>query len=131
MTWAYRDAVLDLEPHGPLPTQIYWRRRALALGIAALVVGVIAAVVIMIVSNSAGAETKNADKPTPAATRTPLPGENPEVKTPVVPPAEHRPAPTPPPTAAVTPPPGHHEGDDGPDAPQAAIGRASGRGRGV
>ncbi|HET9565580.1 MAG TPA: hypothetical protein VFP27_14005, partial [Mycobacterium sp.] len=34
--------MLDLEPHGPLPTQIYWRRRALALGIAVLAVGVIA-----------------------------------------------------------------------------------------
>ena len=125
MTWAYRDAVLDLEPHGPLPSQIYWRRRALALGIAVLVVGVIAAVVIMIVSNSAGAETKNADKPTPAATPTPLPGENPEVKTPVVPPAEHSPAPTPTPTAAVTPPPVLKEGDDCPDSTLAVKGITS------
>ena len=28
--------MLDLEPHGPLPQQIYWRRRALALGVAVL-----------------------------------------------------------------------------------------------
>ena len=52
VTWPYRDAVLDLEPHGPLPTQIYWRRRALAMGIAVLVIGVIAAVVVMIVMNT-------------------------------------------------------------------------------
>lgn len=41
---AYRESVLDLEPHGPLPSQIYWRRRGLALGIAALVVVIVAAV---------------------------------------------------------------------------------------
>ena len=46
VTWPYREVVLDLEPHGPLPTQIYWRRRALALGIAVLVIGVVAAVVV-------------------------------------------------------------------------------------
>ncbi len=116
---------MDLEPHGPLPSQIYWRRRALALGIAVLVIGVIAAVVIMIVSNSAGAETKNADKPTPAATPTPLPGENPEVKTPVIPPAEASPPPTPTPTAAVTPPPVLEEGDDCPDSTLAVKGVTS------
>ena len=116
---------MDLEPHGPLPSQIYWRRRALALGIAVLVIGVIAAVVIVIVSNSAGAETKNADKPTPAATPTPLPGENPEVKTPVIPPAEASPPPTPTPTAAVTPPPVLEEGDDCPDSTLAVKGVTS------
>ena len=45
MTWPYREVVLDLEPHGPLPTQIYWRRRALALGIAVLVIGVVAGLI--------------------------------------------------------------------------------------
>ena len=109
------------------PRQIYWRRRALALGIAVLVIGVIAAVVVMIVMNSAGAETKNADKPAPtrAATPTPLPGENPEVKTPVVPPAVSAPAPTPTPTAAVTPPPVLQEGDDCPDSTLAVKGITS------
>ena len=125
MTWAYREAVLDLEPHGPLSPQIYRRRRALALGIAVLVIGVIAAVVIMIVSNSAGAETKNANKPAPAATPTPLPGEKPGVKTPVIPPAEASPAPTPTPTAAVTPPPVLKEGDDCPDSTLAVKGVTS------
>ena len=39
--------MLDIEPHGPLPTQIYWRRRALALGIGVLVIAIIAAVVVV------------------------------------------------------------------------------------
>ena len=30
VTWAYGVNVLDLEPRGPLPTEIYWRRRGLA-----------------------------------------------------------------------------------------------------
>src|SRR6185295_19499845 len=79
VTWPYRGPVLDLEPHGPLPQQIYWRRRALALGIAVLVIGVIAAVVVVVVMNVTGSETKNAVKPAPtqAAPPTPLPGENP------------------------------------------------------
>ncbi len=79
VTWPYRESVLDLEPHGPLPQQIYWRRRALALGIAVLVIGVIAAVVVMIVMNTAGArdEERRQARPTPAAAPTPLPGENP------------------------------------------------------
>jgi hypothetical protein len=66
----------------------------LALGIAALVIGVVVAVVVVMLTGSSGAETKNANQPAPAITPTPLPGENPEVKTPVIPPAEHSPAPT-------------------------------------
>ena len=124
MTWPYRGSVLDLEPHGPLPTQIYWRRRALALGIAVLVVGVIAAVVVTIVVNTGG-ETKNADSPSPAVAPTPLPGENPEVKTPVVPPAVSAPPPTQTPTAAVAPPPVLQEGDDCPDSTLAVKGITS------
>lgn len=42
MTWPYGVIVLDLEPRGPLPTEIYWRRRGLALGIAVVVVGIAA-----------------------------------------------------------------------------------------
>ncbi|PEG43217.1 hypothetical protein CQY20_00410 [Mycolicibacterium agri] len=119
---------MDLEPQGPLPPQIYWRRRALALGIAVLVIGVIAATVVMVVMKSSGAETKNAEEapaPTPAATPTPLPGENPEVKTPIMPPAANAPAPTPTPTAAVTPPPVLQEGDDCPDSTLAVKGITS------
>jgi negative regulator of sigma E activity len=92
VTWPYREVVLDLQPHGPLPSQIYWRRRVLALGIAALVIGVVVAVVVVMLTGSSGAETKNANQPAPAITPTPLAGENPEVKTPVIPPAEHSPA---------------------------------------
>jgi hypothetical protein len=124
VTSPYREVVLDIEPHGPLPTQIYWRRRALALGIAVLVIGVIAAVVVMVVMNSTGTEGKTAGKPNPtqAATPTPLPGENPEIKTPVVPPAQQAPPPTPTPTAAVMPPPVLKEGDDCPDSTLAVKG---------
>ncbi len=124
MTWPYREVVLDLEPHGPLPTQIYWRRRALALGIAVLAIGVVAAVVVMVVMNSTGTQSKTADKPTPtqAAAPTPLPGQNPEVKTPVMPPAQQAPPPTPTPTAAVMPPPVLKEGDDCPDSTLAVRG---------
>ncbi|OBB73421.1 MULTISPECIES: hypothetical protein [Mycobacterium] len=116
--------MLDLEPHGPLPTQIYWRRRALALGIAVLVIGVIAAIVVVVVKNTGGSETKGADASAPAAAgeTTPLPGENPEVKTPVMPPAQDAPPPTPTPTAAVTPPPILNEGDDCPDSTLAVKG---------
>jgi hypothetical protein len=127
VTWPYREVVLDLEPHGPLPTQIYWRRRALAIGIAVLVIGVIAAVVVMLVMNNSSGDTKTSDKPgpTPAAAPTPLPGENPEVKTPIMPPAASAPAPTPTPTAAVVPPPVLKEGDDCPDSTLAVKGITS------
>lgn len=127
MTWAYGVGVLDLEPHGPLPTQIYWRRRALAIGLAVLAVAVIVAVVILVVTNSTGstsgpgpsAATSSAPAPTP------LPGENPEVKTPVQPPAQQQPPPTPTPSAAVVPPPVLKEGDDCPDSTLAVKGITS------
>jgi hypothetical protein len=122
VTWAYREFVLDLEPHGPLPRQIYWRRRALAIGIAVLVIAVIAAVVLVVVKNTTGTDTTSADKPAPsaAAAPTPLPGENPEVKSPVMPPAQAPVTPTA--TAAVTPPPVLAEGDDCPDSTLAVKG---------
>jgi hypothetical protein len=126
VTWPYRELVLDLEPQGPLPTQIYWRRRALAIGIAVVVVAVIAAIVVIVVSKTGGAETTTADpKPATAAGPTPLPGENPEVKVPVVPPATAAPPPTPTPTAAVAPPPVLNEGDDCPDSTLAVKGITS------
>jgi hypothetical protein len=116
--------VLDLEPHGPLPAQIYWRRRALAIGIAVVVVGIVAAIVAVVMTSGSGAESKPSDQPT-AAPPTPLPGENPEVKSPVVPPAQHAPPPTATPTAAVTPPPLLKEGDDCPDSTLAVKGITS------
>lgn len=120
--------MLDLEPQGPLPTQIYWRRRALALGIAVVIIGIVAAVVVLVVSGGSGAETKNADQQAAAtaeATPTPLPGEDPEVKTPIVPPPQQAPPPTPTPTAAVAPPPVLQEGDDCPDSTLAVKGITS------
>jgi hypothetical protein len=84
---------------------------------------------VMVVTNSSGAETTNADTPAasdaPAAPPTPLPGENPEIKTPVVPPAQQAPPPTVTPTAAVTPPPVLKEGDDCPDSTLAVKGITS------
>ena len=69
VTWPYREFVLDLEPHGPLPQQIYWRRRALALGIAVLVIGVIAAVVVMIVMNTGARRRRTPTSPPRAGRR--------------------------------------------------------------
>jgi hypothetical protein len=118
--------VLDLEPQGPLPPEIYRRRRALALGVGVLVVGIIAALVIVIVTSGSGGDTPaDQQSPTTAAAPTPLPGENPEIKTPVVPPAQAAPPPTPTPTAAVTPPPVLKEGDDCPDSTLAVKGITS------
>ena len=134
MTWAYGVNVLDLEPHGPLPPEIYWRRRGLAVGIAVVVVAIVVAIIVAVLSGSAGANTNNsaAKKPVADAAQRP-PGAGPEVKTPVEPPAGQntdQPAETP--TAAVQPPPVLKEGDDCPDstlavkgltnAPQYAIG---------
>jgi hypothetical protein len=116
--------VLDLEPQGPLPSQIYWRRRALAIGIAVVVVAIVAAVALLVVSNSTG-DTKTPQPSASAAPPTPLPGENPEVKTPVQPPAQQAPPPTPTPSAAVTPPPVLKEGDDCPDSTLAVKGITS------
>lgn len=118
MSWAYREDVLDIEPHGPLPQQIYWRRRGLALGIAVLVIGAVVAVVVAVVSSSAGAKP-TAEKP-PAGQNQGA-GSQPEAKTPVVPPSAN-PAPAPTPTAAVEPPPILKEGDDCPDSTLAVKG---------
>jgi hypothetical protein len=120
--------VLDLEPRGPLPAQIYRRRRVLAIGLAVFAVAIVVAIIAVVVSNSSGAESKSAQQSTPtptAAAPTPLPGENPQVKTPVVPPAQHAPPPTATPTAAVTPPPVLKEGDDCPDSTLAVKGITS------
>lgn len=130
MTGPYRGHVLDLEPQGPLPTQIYWRRRALALGVAVVIIGIVAAVVVMVVSGGSGAETKNADQQQSAANAeeaapTPLPGEAPGEKTPIVPPPQQAPPPAPTPTAAVAPPPVLQEGDDCPDSTLAVKGITS------
>ncbi len=133
MTWPYRVNVLDLEPRGPLPPEIYWRRRGLAVGVAVVVIAIVVAIIVAVMSGSAGANTSNgaAKKSTQAGQG--APGSNPEVKTPVEPPAgENTDQPAETPTAAVQPPPVLKEGDDCPDstlavkgltnAPQYAIG---------
>ena len=105
MTCLYRENVLDLEPHGPLPSQIYWRRRGLALGIALLTIAVIAFGAFAVFGKSDNS-AKTATVATP----------QPENKTPVIPPAESSPAPTPTETTAVAPPPILQAGDDCPDS---------------
>lgn len=113
MTWDYGENVLDLEPQGPLPPQIYWRRRALALGIALLVIALLVGGAIALFGGSGSKNTAKTD-----TSQTPQP----QNKTPVVPPAESSPEPTPTPTAAVEPPPVLQPGDDCPDSTLAVKG---------
>ncbi len=127
MTWTYGGIVLDLEPRGPLPTEIYWRRRGLALGIAGIVIGIAVVTIIAFMGNNAGAKPASVSKPgsaqnNPAAAPPQAPpppgqegttqlstpqGQNPESVTP---------------TAAVRPPPVLKEGDDCPDSTLAVKG---------
>jgi len=129
MTCPYRGNVLDLEPRGPLPTEIYWRRRGLALGIAVVVLGIAVATIIAFVSSNAGA--KPAEKPAsaqshpgsnaPQAPATQQPAGQPEAPAPGAPPGVVNPeAATP--TAAVAPPPVLKDGDDCPDSTLAVKG---------
>ena len=127
MTWAYREIVLDLEPRGPLPTEIYWRRRGLALGIAVVVIGIAVATVIAFMGGSAGAKPANVKagsaQNTPAAPPPqvpPPPGQ--EGAIPVAPPQQGQNPEAPTPTAAVQPPPVLKEGDDCPDSTLAVKG---------
>ena len=108
MTSAYRGNVLDLEPHGPLPAQVYRRRRALALGIVLLAIALVAGVAFALFGRS--------DSVDGTATSQSAQMPQPENKTPVVPPAESNPEPTPTPTPAVAPPPVLQAGDDCPDS---------------
>jgi hypothetical protein len=122
VTWAYRVNVLDLEPQGPLPSQIYWRRRGLALGIAVLVIGVILAVVFTVLTGSADAQPKPAAKPAQDQAAATAPQQvQPETKTPITPLAPP-PVQAPTPTAAVVPPPVLRDGDDCPDSTLAVKG---------
>ncbi len=122
VTWAYGVNVLDLEPHGPLPPEIYWRRRGLALGIAVVVIGIVVAAIVAVLSSNAGANTAAAGKPRASQTPPAAATAQPEVKTPVVPPAGQNQAPAETPTAAVQPPPVLKEGDDCPDSTLAVKG---------
>ncbi|WP_142280548.1 hypothetical protein [Mycobacterium saskatchewanense] len=122
--------MLDLEPRGPLPTEIYWRRRGLALGIAVVVVGIVVAVVVAFLSHNAGTKPASVDKPNtaqgkagPPAPQAPQGPQGPgqEGVTPVPPPQGQNPESVTP-TAAVQPPPVLKEGDDCPDSTLAVKG---------
>ncbi|WP_167097255.1 hypothetical protein [Mycobacterium sp. DL592] len=110
--------MLDLEPRGPLPSQIYWRRRGLAIGIAALVLAIVIGVAFAVFGG--GSDSKSSVKTAASQSQNPQP----ENKTPVVapPPSESAPPPTPTPTEAVAPPPVLKEGDDCPDSTLAVKG---------
>ncbi len=124
VSWAYRENVLDIEPRRTLPPEIYRRRRVLALSIAALVLVVI--VTIIAVVSGGDAPTDNQPVTDANTSQGPL-GQvpPPDVKNPVVPPAEDVPPPTPTPTAAVEPPPVLKPGDDCPDSTLAVKGITS------
>lgn len=113
MTCPYGETVLDLEPRGPLPTQIYWRRRGLALGIMLLLIALVVGVAFAMLGKSGATQSARSE-----TAQTPQP----ENKTPVLPPAEASPEPTPTPTAAVAPPPILQDGDDCPDSTLAVKG---------
>jgi hypothetical protein len=125
VTWDYGVFVLDLEPHGPLPPQIYWRRRGLALAVGLVVMGIVVAVVFTVLSGNAGAENKNGAKPAnqsaaASAAQNPLP----EVKSPITP-LPPPPVQNPTATGAVMPPPVLKDGDDCPDSTLAVKGITS------
>jgi hypothetical protein len=135
VTWAYGVNVLDLEPRGPLPTEIYWRRRGLALGIVVVVVGIAVATIIAFLSSSAGAKPANAEKPAQSHPGSPAaqapPATAPQGGPPVAPlqgqppqgqPPQGQNPESPTPTAAVQPPPVLKEGDDCPDTTLAVKG---------
>ncbi|MCG5431435.1 hypothetical protein LV457_03910 [Mycobacterium sp. MYCO198283] len=116
--------MLDLEPQGPLPPEIYRRRRALAIGVAAVVVIAVVVIVIGFAASGSGGDTTNtADTATPSSSSGPPPQA--EVKSPVLPPPAELPPPSPTPTAAVTPPPVLNPGDDCPDSTLAVKGLTS------
>ena len=120
VTWPYGVNVLDLEPHGPLPPEIYWRRRGLALGIAVVVIGIIVAISVAIFGGGAGAKTTTSKPSQTPQAHSPI--VQPEVQTPVPPPDAQNPAQAATPTAAVQPPPILKEGDDCPDSALAVKG---------
>lgn len=90
-----------------------------------LVAGIVAIVVSMTGGSEPTAAEQSAEATPTAAAPTPLPGEEPGVKTPVVPPAQAAPPPVPTPTTAVVPPPVLQAGEDCPDSTLAVKGITS------
>jgi hypothetical protein len=125
VTWPYRENVLDLDPQGPLPSQIYWRRRGLAIGIAVVVIALVVAIAFLVFKGGSSTASKVTDNKPNTAQGPLAPTPTPEVKTPVVPPADQAPPPTPTATAAVVPPPVLKAGDDCPDSTLAVKGMTS------
>jgi hypothetical protein len=118
--------MLETEPHNSLPPEIYRRRRFLALGVAALVLVIVIIIAVVVFTNSTSGDTATQPAATAGtAAPTPLPGANPEVKSPIMPPAQQAPPPTPTPVEAVVPPPVLKEGDDCPDSALAVKGITS------
>lgn len=110
--------VLDLQPQGPLSPEIYWRRRALAIGVSVFLVAIVVVVVVALVSRGGGAEATVAETPAaapPSGQPVILPPD--EIKPPAAKPAES-PKPDEPPIAqpALVPPVALNPGDDCPDA---------------
>ncbi|ASF10429.1 hypothetical protein NBRGN_025_00030 [Nocardia brasiliensis NBRC 14402] len=68
-----------LEPNGPLPPEIYWRRRALAIG--ALVVA-LALVIWLVLTVSRGGDSPGDSKPVAAGSSTSVPSKTADPSTP-------------------------------------------------
>ncbi|KIA61828.1 hypothetical protein [Nocardia vulneris] len=68
-----------LEPNGPLPPEIYWRRRALAIG--ALVVA-LALVIWLVLTVSRGGDSPGDSKPVAAGSSTSVPSKSADPSTP-------------------------------------------------
>lgn len=92
----------------------------LAIGVGVVVL--ILVIVIGVVAFGGSDDSKPAQPTAKSATATPLPGETPGVKSPIVPPPGEAPPPTPTPVTAVTPPPVLKAGDDCPDSTLAVKG---------
>lgn len=106
---------MDMEARGPLPPEIYRRRRALAIGIAAAVLVIILIIVFAVTRGGSGESTDTAAESTETS-------QAEEPKSPVVPPPAESPEPKPTATKAVEPPPVLKAGDDCPDSTLAVKG---------
>jgi hypothetical protein len=91
------------------------------LAIAVVVIGIVAAVVITVLTGNTGADATNTAKPANTTAAAAAPNPQPEVKSPITP-LPPAPVQTPTATAAVMPPPILKDGDDCPDSTLAVKG---------